>query len=123
MKNKKILNSFKYAFSGIVKAFQTERNMKIHIFILLCVIFLGIVVHINTNEWLHCITWFAVVISAEMINTAIENTVDLAMPELHEKAKLAKDISAGAVLIVAIGASITGMIIFLPKVFNLFNAL
>ena len=113
---KKFLNSFKYAMTGILSAFKTERNMKIHVMIMFLVILFGFLFQLNRNEWLHCITWFTIVIGAEMINTAIETTIDLVMPHFHEKAKLAKDISAGVVLITAIGAIITGFIIFLPKI-------
>lgn len=115
-----LLNSFKYAFIGISSAFKTERNMKIHVAIMLLVVICGFIFHLNLNEWLHCLTWFVIVISAEMMNTAIEETVDLAMPKFHEKAKLAKDIAAGGVLLAAIGAVITGLLIFLPKIIALF---
>ena len=64
-----------------------------------------------------CIILFGLVITAELINTAIETTVDIAMPRKDEKAKLAKDVAAGAVLVCAITASIIGLIIFLPKIF------
>ena len=63
-----------------------------------------------------CIILFGVVISAEIMNTAVETTVDLAMPKLHPKAKLAKDLAAGAVLVLAIIAVVIGLMIFLPKV-------
>lgn len=64
---------------------------------------------------------FGFVITTELINTAIETTVDIAMPHKNEKAKLAKDISAGAVLILAIGSAIVGFIIFLPKIIAIFS--
>ena len=68
-------------------------------------------------EWIACIILFGLVISLELINTAIETTVDIAMPEKNEKAKLAKDVAAGAVLMSAIMAIVVGLIIFLPKIF------
>lgn len=117
---KNLLNSFKYAFIGIASAFKTERNMKIHVAIMVLVVIFGFFFHLTIDEWFHCIIWIVMVISAEMMNTAIETTVDLAMPKFHEKAKLAKDISAGGVLIVAIGAVVTGIMIFLPKIINIF---
>lgn len=120
MKNKKLINSFKYAFIGIGSAFWTERNMKIHVSIMLLVIIMGIIFKISVTEWIVCICWFAIVIGGEMFNTAIEQVVNIAMPEKDERAKLAKDISAGGVLVFAIGSAIVGLIIFLPKVIALF---
>lgn len=113
---KKIVNSFKYAIQGIVSAFKSERNMKIHVLIMILVIIAGILLKINTFEWIICIILFGLVIGAEMFNTAIETVVDIAMPERNEKAKIAKDVSAGAVLVVAIASAIIGIIIFLPKI-------
>lgn len=117
-KMKKIKNSFKYAIEGICTSFKTERNMKIHIFIMILVIIAGIILKINKSEWIICIILFAIVIGSELFNTSIETIVDMIMPEKNEKAKIAKDISAGAVLVVAIGATIIGIIIFIPKILN-----
>ena len=119
VKSKKIINSFKYAIQGVLSSFKTERNMKIHFFIMLLVIIAGIVFKINKYEWIICILCFAIVISGELLNTAIETIVDMVMPYKNEKAKLAKDISAGAVLVLAIGSAISGLIIFIPKVINI----
>lgn len=116
VKTKKIANSFKYAIQGFLASLRTERNMKIHIFIMILVIILGFVLKISNIEWMICIILFAIVIAGELFNTAIEITVDIAMPQKNKKAKLAKDISASAVLILAIGAAIIGLIIFVPKI-------
>lgn len=118
MKNKKLINSFKYAFSGIVTAFKSEKNMKIHFTMMMLVIIFGILLKISLNEWLVCIMLFCMVIGSEMINTAVENVVNLAMPTKNEVAKNAKDISAGTVLVFAIGSAIIGLIIFIPKIIN-----
>jgi len=115
-KSKSIIHSFKYATEGFLSAFKTERNMKMHIFIMICVIIAGILLKINIFEWIICVLLFGIVIGAELMNTAIEITVDLAMPDKNEKAKLAKDIAAAGVFIVAITAAIVGLLIFLPKV-------
>ena len=116
-KQKKLTNSFKYAFEGIASSLKTEQNLKIHFAIMIVVIIAGIICRISAFEWIVCVILFGLVISFELINTAIETTVDLAMPDKHPKAKLAKDISAGAVLILAITAIIVGLIIFIPKIF------
>lgn len=112
---KKRINSFKYAIEGFCQSFKTERNMKIHIIIMIIVIIAGILLKINIQEWITCIICFVLVVGGELFNTAIETVVDIVMPEKNEKAKLAKDISAGAVLALAIGALIIGLLIFIPK--------
>lgn len=118
-KMKKIKNSFKYAIEGIWTSFKTERNMKIHIFIMILVIIAGIILKIDKLEWIICITLFAIVIAGELFNTSIETIVDMVMPEKNEKAKIAKDVSVGAVLVVAIGAAIIGLVIFVPRILNI----
>ena len=117
-KRKKLRNSFKYAFEGIGEAWKTEQNLKIHFVIMAIVIIAGLIFKISAMEWIICLLLFAIVISLELINTAIETTVDIAMPEINEKAKYAKDIAAGAVLFSAMISVVVGLIIFLPKIFG-----
>ena len=90
---------------------------------ILIVIIAGIILKIALFEWIVCLLLFALVVSLELVNTAIETTVDIAMPEINEKAKYAKDIAAGAVLFSAIISAIIGLIIFLPKIINCFTSL
>ena len=113
---KKIINSCKYAIEGFVSSFKTERNMKIHIMAMIIVIALGIFMKLNKIEW--CIITIAIVmvISAELFNTAIETVVDMVSPQKNPQAKLVKDIAAAAVLVLAIGAAVIGIIIFGPKI-------
>ncbi len=115
MKNKKLINSFKYAFKGIVSALLSERNMKIHVNIMALVIIFGLILNISVGEWFVCIICFAIVISAEMFNTAFEQMVDIAMPEKDPRAKFVKDVAAGGVLVMAIASLVIGLIIFVPK--------
>ena len=119
MKNKKFLNSFKYAFNGIITSFKTEKNMKCHILMMVLVIIAGTLLKISKIEWIICVILFTLVISAELINTAIETIVDMITMEKNEKAKIAKDVAAGAVLVNAIGSTIIGLIIFIPKIINI----
>ena len=93
--------------------------MKIHILMMLLVAIAGIILRISVIEWIICIILFAIVISAELFNTAIETVVNMITMEKNEKAKIAKDVSAGAVLVTAIGSAIVGLIIFIPKVVNI----
>ena len=116
VKIKKLINSFKYAIQGIISTFRKERNMKIHFLIMICVIILGFVLKISQIEWFVCIILFGIVIAGEIFNTAIETTVDIAMPYKDKKAKIAKDVSAGAVLVLALTSAIIGCIIFIPKI-------
>lgn len=116
VKTKKLINSFKYAIQGFMTSFKAERNMKIHILIMFVVIIAGAYLKISAQEWIICIILFATVIAGELFNTAIETIVDMIMPYKDEKAKQAKDISASAVLMLAIGALIIGLIIFIPKI-------
>lgn len=115
MKNKKLINSFKYAFKGIISALLSERNMKIHVNIMALVIIFGLILNISVGEWFVCIICFAIVISAEMFNTALEQMVDIAMPEKDPRAKFVKDVAAGGVLVMAIASLVIGLIIFVPK--------
>ena len=117
---KSLGNSFKYAFQGIWSSFKSERNMKIHVFMMIFVILCGLLLNINLGEWITCLILFALVIGAELFNTAIEAVVDMISLEKSPQAKLAKDISAGAVLVFAIVAAIIGLIIFIPKILELF---
>lgn len=109
-------NSFKYAIEGFLASIKSERNMKIHITFSFVVIVAGFILKISQFEWITCLILFGAVISSELLNTAFENIVDLAMPLKNEKAKLAKDIAASAVLVWAVVSAIVGIIIFLPKV-------
>ena len=107
--------SFYHAFCGIKDNVVRERNLKIHIMIMVIVILLGLLLKINTMEWMICLILFGLVISLELVNTAIEVTIDIYIQEFDEKAKLAKDTAAGAVLVTAFVSIVIGLIIFIPK--------
>ena len=98
-KTKKLINSFKYAISGIITSFKTERNMKIHILVMILVIIAGIIFKLSLLDWIILVIMFGLVISAELFNTAIETTIDMISREKNEKAKIAKDVGAGGVLV------------------------
>lgn len=115
----KTIKGFRYAIQGIVSALLSERNMKIHVAIMILVIIAGFILKISCIEWIVCIILFACVISAEMFNTAIEKTIDIVIPEKSDKVKFIKDVSAGAVFVIAIASAIIGIIIFLPKIIAL----
>ena len=120
---KRLFNSFKYALEGIIYAFKYEQNIVVHTLVMILVIILGIALKISISEWLICLILFGLVIATEMINTSIEATVDLACNKKDPLAKIAKDTASGAVLIFALTASISGIIIFLPKIIELIKTL
>lgn len=111
--------SLGYAISGIIQCIQKERNIKIHLVFMFLVIICGFLFRLSITEWLVCILLFGLVISLELVNTAIEAVVDLCTQEYHPLAKIAKDTSAGAVLISAIASVVIGLIIFVPKILSL----
>lgn len=115
-------HSFQNAFRGIRYLIQTQRNTWIYIPVTVLVIFFGFYFRINTSEWVATTISLGLVWSLECINTAIETTVDLVSPEFHPLAKIAKDCAAGGVLLSAVAAGIIGLIVFLPRVIQLFSA-
>lgn len=112
----KLIKSFGFAFYGIWTSTK-EQNMRIHIVSAFTVTIAGLLTGLSKTEWLIIILTIALVIGAEMINTAIESVVNLASPEIHPLAKQAKDVAAGAVLVFAVASVIIGLLIFLPKWF------
>ena len=114
--NKRLTNSFKYAFQGIVQSYKGEQNLKIHTFIAILVIVFGFFLKISYVEWLICLVLIGLVLMAEFFNTAIEYVVDLASPKVHPLAKAAKDTASAGVLMMAIISASIGLIIFVPKI-------
>jgi diacylglycerol kinase (ATP) len=115
----KRINSFKYAFNGINLLIKTQIHARIHVSAIIIVSILGWYLRINTTEWLILILCFGSVLSAEGMNSAIETLTDLVSPEYHPLAGKAKDLAAGAVLILALMSMIVGGIIFIPKISGL----
>jgi len=118
---KKEKKSFGHAFDGIVAGLRSEFHLKIHMIFLFLVVLFGIILKISVTEWLICVICFGMVIGTELINTAIETVVDIASPEKQPLAGKAKDVAAGAVLVVAIFSAIAGLIIFIPKLLMFFG--
>lgn len=115
-----LLKSFQYAFAGIITGLKTERNMMIHYSALGLVVVFGITLKLSVTEWCICLILCALVISLELVNTAVEAVVDLVTKEHRRRARIAKDTAAGAVLIAAMTAAVIGGIIFGPKILALF---
>ncbi|MBQ6820291.1 MAG: diacylglycerol kinase [Clostridium sp.] len=116
MKIKRLVESFNYAIEGIIHTVRTQRNMKIHLFVALIVLLLCFVIEISKFEFLILLVTISMVLSAEIINTAIESAIDMTTNHYHPLAKIAKNAAAGAVLITAINALIVGYFIFWDKI-------
>lgn len=119
----KILKSFSFAWNGLKVCFETETNFKIHLFFAAITILLGINFHLSTTEWVIVAVCIGLVLTAELLNTAIEKLCDIVQPEFHSGIKRVKDISAGAVLLAAFISAVTGTVIFLPKIMTLIKSL
>ena len=113
---------FKYAYDGLKVVWLSEINFRIHVFISMFVFCLGLILKLNTIEWIGILLCVGVVIGAEVFNTAIEHLCDLISKEIRPEIKVIKDISAAGVLILAIISTIVGCIIFLPKVILTFSS-
>src|SRR5437763_10374878 len=115
----KFIAGFGYAFSGLCYALRTQRNARVHAVIALLAIILGILLHISPTEFALVFVAITGVFIAEMFNTVLEICVDLASPEYHLLAKIAKDVAAGAVLVNAMLAVIIGLFVFGPHLWAL----
>ncbi len=114
MRGHKLLAGFSYALAGIVYAFISERNMRIHGLAAITSVSLGFILHLERWEWGLLILTIFMVLVAETINTAVETSINLITDSYHPLAKLAKNLAAGAVLLTAINALIMAGIIFGP---------
>ncbi|MBC7617297.1 MAG: diacylglycerol kinase family protein [Pedobacter sp.] len=111
----RFLNSFIYAFKGLIYAFKTQLNFKIHCVAAILAIALGLFVHLSIAEWVWIGMCIGLVMIIELLNTAVEVLVDLISPEKQPKAGAIKDLAAAAVLISVLVALTIGLFIFIPK--------
>ncbi len=118
MKKRSVIRSFNHAVSGIILALKTEKHMRIHYVIALCVILLSLFFDFTKIEFLILLFAISLVIVAEMINTALERVVDMITEDYHPLARLVKDVSAGAVLIAAINSIVVGYLLFFNRLSN-----
>lgn len=118
---KRFIKSFKYAFEGIHYAFKNDQNLLAHILVAFLVINISIALKVTPFEMGILGLTIMMVIVAEMVNSAIEKMVDLITKEHRQEAKIAKDVSAGMVLLTAFAAAVIGTLIFLPYVLRLLD--
>ncbi len=116
---KKFFHSFTYPIKGLKYAYRNEQNLAVDLGVALIVIIASFIFKVSLIEASILALTIGLVIALELINTAIEATVDLVTEEYHPLAKVAKDASAAAVFVFAIAAAVVGIIIFLPKVIEL----
>lgn len=115
MRVRRLLDSFNYAIHGIIHSLRTQRNMRIHFTVALVVLSACFIYDISKVEFIILAITITMVVSAELINTAIESAIDLTTNYYHPLAKIAKNAAAGAVLVTAINAVLVGYVIFWDK--------
>jgi diacylglycerol kinase (ATP) len=111
--------SFGFAFAGLGHAWATQRHLRIHVALALLAVGLGMFLGITAAEWAALLAIIALVLALELLNTVVEVVVDLVTTDFHPKAKVAKDVSAAAVLVAAMGALAVGAVIFVPRIVTL----
>lgn len=115
MRVRKLLDSFNYAFEGIIYALKTQRNMKIHFIVTVIVLVASLFFNFSKVEIILLLLTITLVLIAEMINTSIESTIDLITDQYNIFAKIAKNVAAGAVLIAALNAVVVAYLIFFHR--------
>ena len=110
-----LVNSFNYAFEGVIYVVRTQRNMRIHFLVALLVLPLAVVLGADRFELLALMLSVTFVLVAEMINTALEKAIDIATSSWDPVARAAKDVAAGAVLIAAVNAAFVGYLVFAER--------
>jgi diacylglycerol kinase len=119
----KFLQSFVFAWQGIVYAFRSQRNFRVHTAIALGAVAVGLGVGLDATRWAIIAVTTGLVFSAELVNTALEAAVDLATDDMKPLAKVAKDAAAGAVLLAAVSAVAVGVFILGPPLWEAVNRL
>jgi len=117
----KFITSFRYAFRGLWYALRTQRNARVHVIIALLAILIGVVLHISAVEFAMVFVAITGVFITEMFNTVFELCIDLASPDYHSLAKIAKDVAAGAVLLSAMLSVVIGLFVFGPHIWDLLH--
>jgi len=117
-----LLDSFRHAFHGLAYVVRFERNARIHLTVSLLVVCLGAWLRLSRIEWVFIIMAIALVFAGEMLNTVVEVVIDIVTPHQNNLAKYAKDVAAGAILIAAIAAAATGLIILGPPLWERISA-
>lgn len=118
---KRIIYSAKYSIEGLVYAYKNEKSLWIHAFLSICSIVLGILLKISLLQWSVILIALVVILSIELLNTAIEAIVDMVTLEYNPLAKIAKDCGSAATFVASIIGAIIAGVIFIPKILSLFG--
>ena len=108
--------SLQAAFAGLVYVIRLERNARFHLVIAIAVLLASVLLQVTNTELAALFFAILLVFVAEIVNTALEKTLDIIEPGHHEQVRIVKDIAAGAVLVAAIGAAGIGLAVFLPHI-------
>ncbi len=115
----RFFKSFGYSIEGLKYAYKYEQSMLIHVIATVCVVSANFFFHVTGIEWLITLLAIGMVLSAELINTAIEAVVDLVTLEIHPLAKIAKDCGSAATFVLAIMAAAIGFVVYIPYIISL----
>ena len=115
---KRFVKSFGYSIEGLKYAYKYEQSMLIHVIFTVLVLLFNIILHITGIEWLMTLIAIGMVLSAELINTAIEATVDLITLEINPLAKIAKDCSSAATFVLSLMAAAIGLVVYIPYILS-----
>ncbi len=115
--------SFSYAFKGLKYVLSSERNARLHVMFAVLALVASILLRIDLEEWLFVVVSITLVFFAEIVNTALEKTLDLISQENNQLVKLIKDMMAAAVLVTAMGAVIVALVVFLPRVVSIITGM
>jgi diacylglycerol kinase len=118
MRQPSLWRSFGHAFDGLWHVIRTQRNMRIHLLAAAAVVALGLWLRIDAVRWSVLAVTIGGMLVGEMINTAVEALVDLVSPEYHDRAKVAKDVAAGVVLLLGVTAIAVGLLILGPPLWE-----
>ncbi len=116
MSFKRFLNSIKFSIEGLIYAYGNEQSLWIHGIGTFIIIILGLLLQISFNQWAILVIALVVVLSVELLNTAIEATVDLVTKEIHPLAKIAKDCGSAAAFVAGVMLTIISLFIFIPYI-------
>ncbi len=116
------VKSFGYALEGIAAAVRRERNFKVMLVAGVLAVVAGFVLRLDAMSWVAVILMIGLVLCAELLNTAVESVVDLASPDVHPLAKYAKDLAAGAVLVLSACVGVAGLVIYVRAALALLGA-
>ena len=119
MSFKRFLDSIKYSIQGLSYGYRNEQSLWLHGGASILAIILGFVLDISFNQWAIIIIALVVVLAVELLNTAIESTVDLVTKEFHPLAKIAKDTASAAEFILTLTSAIISLMIFIPRIIEL----